>query len=343
MKFGFRTPSLKRRIAARTSWKRIVRHSMGLKIPRGYGVLTNPKKALYNKVYRKTTFGIADVARFGSKSNPKTTTPTATAATPQATVMVSTDTPYTISPQSFIQLLKTSEPYGQDTLAIIVIVFGVLALFGNPILGVPLLAGGGYWMYRITKKPWYIVKKNLKKAKSLLKTNNFEEAVPLLQEATKLDNADLPTHYFLGVALQVTGKCEESVEHLKKYISENPSDLDAELVLAYSYYKLKKYKEAVPILQKMPPEHRNYPLIILLLGDSFLGLDEYDLAIDVFKRGPLRKINLDSYLLHLHYALGIAYKEKGDKANAVRELKRVYAYDINYRDVEKELASLETK
>lgn len=29
MKFGFRTPSLKRRISARTSWKRYVRHSMG--------------------------------------------------------------------------------------------------------------------------------------------------------------------------------------------------------------------------------------------------------------------------------------------------------------------------
>lgn len=55
MKFGFRTPSLKKRIAARTSWKRIVRHSMGLKAPRGYGWLTNPRRALYNRVYHRTT------------------------------------------------------------------------------------------------------------------------------------------------------------------------------------------------------------------------------------------------------------------------------------------------
>ena len=54
MKFGFRTPSLKKRIAARTSWKRIVRHSMGLKAPRGYGWLTNPKKAAYNRIYSPT-------------------------------------------------------------------------------------------------------------------------------------------------------------------------------------------------------------------------------------------------------------------------------------------------
>lgn len=55
MKFGFRTPSLKKRIAARTSWKRIVRHSMGLKAPRGYGWLTNPKKAAYNRIYSRVT------------------------------------------------------------------------------------------------------------------------------------------------------------------------------------------------------------------------------------------------------------------------------------------------
>jgi len=30
-------------------------------MPRGYGVITNPKKALYNKTYRKTTFGIEDM------------------------------------------------------------------------------------------------------------------------------------------------------------------------------------------------------------------------------------------------------------------------------------------
>lgn len=55
MKFGIRTPSLNKRIAARTSWKRVVRHSMGVKAPRGYGWITNPKKAAYNRVYSRTT------------------------------------------------------------------------------------------------------------------------------------------------------------------------------------------------------------------------------------------------------------------------------------------------
>lgn len=57
MKFGFRTPSLNKRIAARTSVKRAVKNSLGLKAPRGYGWITNPKKAAYNRVYSRTTKG----------------------------------------------------------------------------------------------------------------------------------------------------------------------------------------------------------------------------------------------------------------------------------------------
>jgi hypothetical protein len=59
MKVGFRKPSLKKRVAARTSLKRVVRHNLGFKAPKGWGWLTNPKKAAYNRVYYRTTKGCA--------------------------------------------------------------------------------------------------------------------------------------------------------------------------------------------------------------------------------------------------------------------------------------------
>ena len=61
MKVGFIIPSLKKRIAARTSWKRYARQSLGFKAPRGYGWITNPKKAFYNRVYYRTTRGCSVV------------------------------------------------------------------------------------------------------------------------------------------------------------------------------------------------------------------------------------------------------------------------------------------
>ena len=57
MKFGFRISNLNKRIAARTSLKRYVRQNLGFKAPRGWGWVTNPKKALYNRVYSRTTRG----------------------------------------------------------------------------------------------------------------------------------------------------------------------------------------------------------------------------------------------------------------------------------------------
>lgn len=58
MKFGIRRPSLRRRLAARTSVKRAIRHSLGLKVPKGWGWLTNPKRAAYNRVYNRGTVGL---------------------------------------------------------------------------------------------------------------------------------------------------------------------------------------------------------------------------------------------------------------------------------------------
>jgi len=57
MKFGFRIPNLNKRIAARTSVKRIIRHNLGFKAPRGWSWVTKTKKALYNRVYNRTKSG----------------------------------------------------------------------------------------------------------------------------------------------------------------------------------------------------------------------------------------------------------------------------------------------
>ncbi len=58
MKFGLRKPSLRKSLAARMSLKRVVRHSLSVKAPRGAGRLTNPRKAAYNRVYTRSTVSL---------------------------------------------------------------------------------------------------------------------------------------------------------------------------------------------------------------------------------------------------------------------------------------------
>lgn len=64
MKIGFRTPSFKKSFKARTTSK--LKRKMKSAIDptygkKGVGWFKNPKKALYNKIYNKTTKSIFDI------------------------------------------------------------------------------------------------------------------------------------------------------------------------------------------------------------------------------------------------------------------------------------------
>lgn len=64
MKFGMRKPSIKKSIKARTTGKakRAIKKSV---VPgygkKGTGIIKSPKKAVYNKMYNKTSFSIFDL------------------------------------------------------------------------------------------------------------------------------------------------------------------------------------------------------------------------------------------------------------------------------------------
>lgn len=66
MKLGLRTPSLKKSIKARTTakLKRKVKSTINpLYGKKGTGLIFEPKKAIYNKVYHKTSFSIWDLIK----------------------------------------------------------------------------------------------------------------------------------------------------------------------------------------------------------------------------------------------------------------------------------------
>lgn len=76
MRFGPRKPSFKKRLAARTSWKRYARRSLGLKAPKGMGWVTTPKKTAYNRVYSRTTIDLFKLGRGTQRRNYPNTPPT---------------------------------------------------------------------------------------------------------------------------------------------------------------------------------------------------------------------------------------------------------------------------
>ena len=88
MKFGMRTPSPTKSLKARTTGKltraakKTINPIYGMK---GTGFVKNPKKAVYNSVYKKTTVSAADVAGLNKKSTSASKTTSKSASTRSTT------------------------------------------------------------------------------------------------------------------------------------------------------------------------------------------------------------------------------------------------------------------
>lgn len=66
MKFGLRTPSLKRMVRARTTGRvmRVMKNAVNpLYGTKGMGLAREPKKALYDRLYRRTSFSLKGLFR----------------------------------------------------------------------------------------------------------------------------------------------------------------------------------------------------------------------------------------------------------------------------------------
>lgn len=129
MKFGVRTPSIKKSVNARTigKVKRQVKKAVNpLYGKKGMGLVNDPKKAAYNAVYSRTTVGVSDVIKG------------ATAASGQASV-----------PPSLTSVKKeySDRTYKVCGIALIVIgvilvLLGLLLLIASPIYGAIAVLGG---------------------------------------------------------------------------------------------------------------------------------------------------------------------------------------------------------
>lgn len=72
MKIGIRTPNLKKSLKAKTTGraKRVMKSAVNpLYGKKGMGMINNPKKAIYNKVYNKTTVSAKDILNGGSSKD----------------------------------------------------------------------------------------------------------------------------------------------------------------------------------------------------------------------------------------------------------------------------------
>lgn len=213
----------------------------------------------------------------------------------------------------------------------------------EPILGISMAAIGAASIIIWSNSPKQKIKRKLNEARSLLKSEKINDAMSILQEVIQKDETHIEAIYLAGGALNNFGKHKEAIEYLMKFLELQPENLEVQLLLANCHYRTKDYDLAIKILQKIPQECEGYLKVLSLLAGCFHDMEKYDLAIEVLKKAPLLKRKLDDDLKEIHYNLASVYEEKDDKKSALKHFKKIYAVDVDYRDIGEKIEELERK
>lgn len=239
---------------------------------------------------------------------------------------------------------QSTEPTTKDYIMAVKFLLWLLAIIIGlifPPLGSIMIGSVVFYYYKRNKSPKYKAQKLYNKAKVLFQEGKYFEAEKLLRETKDL-NPDIPKlNFLLGGALHNQKEYKKATSFLEISLKNNHLDDEVVLTLASCYFNQEKYDKVISLIQSFPGGWENNLKALQLLGVSFSNKKQHDLAIDVFKKAPLRKRNLDDELLELHYNLGIVYENAGDKKNSLKHFKKVYAYDIKFRDIQEKINVLE--
>lgn len=165
MKFGVRTPSIKKSFKARTTGrakKQIKKSVIPMYGKKGTGIYKNPKKAIYNKVYNKTTFSA--VPSIFDLPSPKGGFDTST---------VKNISDFPRIPKRYVRVLSDKESG-----AVVILIFIFLVSFFMPMIAILFIAAVVVLIVRLVTRTQIIVldkKTREKTTVSKIQFSNFEK------------------------------------------------------------------------------------------------------------------------------------------------------------------------
>ena len=242
MKIGMRKPSLTRSLKARTTskWKRQAKKAI---IPgygkKGMGWVKNPKKAMYNKVYHKTTFGLSDLFKSSKKRKNNVV------SNKQQSILTSNG-----------KKQHTSKDYKEASLVFLVI--SIILLFLIPPFGVILL----FFSFMIFLIGHFTAKREKKKKKDNYSGSSVDKIVfhddfLLMGTNYHQEEAEIAADFLSG-GVHYFGKDNKS---LKSYMLETYKPV----------YKYNKLKTVDVHLLPEPSNPHDKNAVKVLVNNIFVG------------------------------------------------------------------------
>ena len=134
---------------------------------------------------------------------------------------------------------------------------------------------------------------NFELAWHLQKDGRFEEALPLLRRAIKLDSSYEEPHFFYGDWLVKQARYEDALEPLHKAIALRADYMPARIALARAHIGLKDWKAALDALDaavELEPRHPQPHLLLsqvhFRLRDRAKAREEKELSLQLRRQNP---------------------------------------------------------
>lgn len=188
--------------------------------------------------------------------------------------------------------------------------------------------------------PQFQVARRFRKANRAWDAGRYAEAARHLEEVRRKKPELKSLDYLLGLTWQEAGEPAKAAPYYEEHLNLEPDDHRARFNLAVCYAG-DHPGDALALLQSLPVEAKQELPVIILMGRLFLQLNRPELAVEVLEKGPVAARKMDEAILAFRYYLGLAYKRTGQNRKALTQLRKVYAEDMRYMNVARELRELE--
>ncbi len=192
--------------------------------------------------------------------------------------------------------------------------------------------------------PWYQhafeaggrIDSSLEKTIGDLKLKKVEQDLQQLRAGlTQQTDPEQTAAYEAAIAEKLKELNEVRLEQAEARVRAQPNDGEFRYDLGEALYKIGQYKRATEELQLSLKQPSVRYQALNMMGQSFMKRGMLDFAIKQLALAESELLSMDELKKEIVYNLGLAYEQSKKPELALEQWKKIYEYDMTYRDVAK--------
>jgi tetratricopeptide (TPR) repeat protein len=150
--------------------------------------------------------------------------------------------------------------------------------------------------------------------------NEFLQSIDCFERELKTPKPHPRTQYYLGLALQSSGRMDEAISHLNQSLAQDPKDADAFYELARLHKNASLH--SIEALKALDPDSFQ---LHALMGEVYADQERYSDAIDEYQKALAKRPDAPG----MQFLIGVAYWAQRQMEPAEKAFKEAYKENPN--------------